>query len=300
MSILLKFLGASAALYLSLLLLLYLMQRSLIYHPARVSPVPPESAGLMFGRFHPVAVTAGDGLALNGWFVPGGARVCSSEDEYLEHLSEGQTLAIVFCGNAGHRGNRGDVLELLTQYDVDAFIFDYRGYGDNDGSPSEQALIGDAWAIWQHLVEEHHVAPERIVIFGESLGGGVATQLAAHACREGQVPGGLIVQASFSSLVETAGYHSPWLPVGWLLQDRFESSAVMPDVRCPYLHLHGTEDRIVPYHLGRRLFATAPGESARGVAKRFVELPGIGHNNIDRTRQSQYGRSLGEFFSQIP
>jgi fermentation-respiration switch protein FrsA (DUF1100 family) len=285
--------------YLVLLVMLAVFQRSLIYHPQQIDDVLPIDAGFAASQVHEVTVTADDGTTLNGWFHPAGGRDCTNAAEYGEHLRSGRAVAVVFCGNAGHRGHREDVLRLFSVLDVDTLIFDYRGYGDNDGSPSETAILADSRAIWRHVTQEQQVAPERMIIFGESLGGGVATQLAAHACRSGEIPRALVLQATFSSLVDAAGFHYPWLPVRWLLLDRFDSEAVIPDVTCPLLHLHGTADEIVPFALGQRLFSQVPLESQTGVPKQFVELPGIGHNNIDRSEVSEYGRALSDFLKQI-
>lgn len=287
------------SIYLVICIMLATFQRSLIYLPRRVEAVTPVESGLHDAQVYDVTVAAADGLPLHGWFVPAGGSVCTSGEEYDAHLASGRPVAVVFCGNAGHRGYRGDILALFSVLDVDALIFDYRGYGNNSGSPSEAALISDAQAIWRYLTDARDVAPERIIVFGESLGGGVATQLAAHASRQGETPRALVVQATFSSLVDAASYHYPWLPVRWLLIDRFESTAAMPDVTCPILHVHGTADEIVPFSLGQQLFAAAPAESRTGVPKRFVELPGVGHNNINRAPFSEFGQAVASFLNQI-
>ncbi len=275
-------------------------QRSLIYHPYRVTRVTPESAQLSAARVFEIQVEADDGVKLHGWFLPAGGRTCLNQDNYLQHLGSGRRVAIVFCGNAGHRGYRGDILELFSKLDIDTYIFDYRGYGSNEGSPSESAIIADSRALWRYLTRQRNIEPQRIVIFGESLGGGVATQLASHACREDQMPHALLLQATFSSLVDAAGYHYPWLPVGWLMADRFESVKAIATVRCPILHVHGTDDTIVPLKLGQRLFHHAPSESDSGHAKQFVELPETGHNDIDRSRLSKFGAAVANFLNQIP
>ncbi len=285
--------------YLVLLCMLAVFQRSLIYYPRRVDVISPIDAGLPETHVHEVSVTSDDGTVLHGWFLPAGGRTCVDDAQYAEHLGSGRMVAVIFCGNAGHRGYRGDVMTLFSSQEVDTLIFDYRGSGTNDGSPRESAIIADSRAIWRHVTQEQQVAPERMIIFGESLGGGVATQLAAYACRNGEMPRALVLQATFTSLVDAAGHHYPWLPVRWLLVDRFESDAVIPDVSCPLLHLHGTSDEVVPFSLGQRLFDCAPETSQAGLAKEFVELPGIGHNNIDRSKDSKYGRAVADFLRQI-
>ena len=289
-----------AGIYVGILVMLTTFQRSLIYYPHRVAAVTPDTAGLSAAQVHEVQVAADDSVVLHGWFLPGGGRACGDEDEYLRHLQSGRQVALVFCGNAGHRGYRGDILQLFSHLEIDAYVFDYRGYGSTEGSPSEAALISDSQAIWSYLTEQRSIDPGRILIFGESLGGSVATQLAAHICRNGQRPRALVLQATFSSLVDAAGYHYPWVPVSWLLADRFESAEAISDVQCPILHLHGTGDTIVPLRLGRRLFDRAPPASEAGIAKRFVELPETGHNDIERSNFSSFGKALAIFLNQIP
>ncbi|MFO1021597.1 MAG: alpha/beta hydrolase [Planctomycetales bacterium] len=129
---------------------------------------------------------------------------------------------------------------------------------------------------WQ-VVQTYPAA--RIFIYGESLGGGMAVRLAAECCQKGDVPGGLIVQSSFTSLVEAGGYHFPWLPVSWLLIDRYASIERINKVTCPILVLHGKRDSIVPFSMGRKLFETAAEKSESGVAKEFIELE-CDHNDV--------------------
>lgn len=174
-------------------------------------------------------------------------------------------------------------------------IFDHRGYGENPGNPSEKHLAADARSIWDRLTKTLGVAPERIVIYGESLGGGVAVRLASELCRDGQPPGGLILQSTFSSLAD-AGSELYWfLPVQWLLVDRYESVKRIPFVSCPILQLHGRNDRIVPLHLGQRLFEAAPPESTSGLAKRQVILEHADHNDV----YSREGATVIAEFSQF-
>jgi hypothetical protein len=121
--------------------------------------------------------------------------------------------------------------------------------------------------------------------------------LAADLCRAATPPAGVFLQATFSSLADAGAWHFPWLPVRMVLLDRFESVAHIAHVSCPLMHVHGTRDDIIPIALGRKLFAAAPEQSETGVAKRFVELAGVGHNDIPH---SALRTALEEFFSTLP
>ena len=159
-------------------------------------------------------------------------------------------------------------------------IFDYRGYGDNPGKPSEANFLRDARVIWDYATKELNVPARRIVLYGESLGAGSAVRLAGDLSAEGIEPGGLVVQSSFNSLIDAGRHHFPILPVSLILIDRFDSERHITSVTCPILQLHGARDQIVPLQLGQKLFATAPDKSSSGIAKRQVILPNADHNDV--------------------
>jgi uncharacterized protein len=255
-------------------------QRSLIYLPQRVTAVNPEEFGWPAERCQPIVVTAPDGIALNGWLILADGHAARSAADFDEQLQQGRPLVLYFCGNGGHRGYRQRSIRTLTNLGCDVAICDYRGYGDNTGSPTEKLLIADAHAIWKYLTETRHVPWNRIIMYGESLGGGVATALAADVCRAGVEPGGLILQSTFPSLVEAGRIHFPWLPVSLLLIDRFPSVDRVPQVTCPVLQIHGRRDTIVPWNLGERLYAAIPAKSSDGTPKTRIELPHTDHNDV--------------------
>ncbi len=215
------------------------------------------------------------------------------------HLQVGDSpsrhLAILFHGNGGNRAGRGGWYRLLARLGIDVLAVDYRGYGDSDGSPSEAALHEDADATWSYAVETLGYRPSEIMIVGESLGGGVAVQLASRCCQAGTSPHSLILVSTFSSMLEVACLHYPWLPVRWLLIDTYRSDLAIPKVDCPVLQFHGDQDEIVPIASGQKLFTLAQDRSSSGVPKRWVVMPGIGHNDVLYQNSEQLFQEIGRW-----
>jgi hypothetical protein len=147
-------------------------------------------------------------------------------------------------------------------------LFDYRGYGGNPGTPSEKGLHHDALGALDYLATRPEVDPSRIIYFGESIGAAVMVSLAAE-----RPPAGLVLRSPFASLAEVGELHYPWLPVRFLLKDRYEAAAAVARVKVPLLVIAGEEDSIVPAGQSRALYAAAPGP------KRFVQIDGADHND---------------------
>jgi len=269
--------------------MIVLIQRKLIYRRLR-GKVKLDPAAVPSGVVREVRVQADDGLTLHGWRAASRSTAADGER---------RPLILFFPGNAGHRGCRLRDFELITQLGADVMLVDYRGYAENKGRPTEAWLAADARAVWQHAVEQLEVPPERIVLLGGSLGGGVATRLAHELCEQGTAPAGLILRATFTSLVDAGAALYPWLPMERLLVERFPSIERIAHVTCPLLVLHGARDRIVPIEQGRRLFAAAQPQSSCGVEKRFVELPDAGHNDIIHTGWDELRAAFSRFFSDI-
>lgn len=194
---------------------------------------------------------------------------------------------LFFHGNAGNVSDRLPQMELLAATGAEVFAVGYRGYGKSAGTPSEAGLYADAEAAWQTLTVRFGVKPERIVILGESLGGGPALELArTRACA------GLILQSTFTSVGDMARRAFPLLPLGGLMRTKFDNLAKIAAVSCPKLVMHSRDDEIIPFEMGARLFeaATAP--------KWFAEYSGAGHNDLLSLRGGEYAGDVRDFLDR--
>jgi uncharacterized protein len=254
--------------YLALVTAAWLFQRHLIYLPSG-DVVPAASAGLP--RAESISIKTADGLDLAGWFVPS----ASSDLHYT---------AIVFNGNAGNRAYRAPLAAALARHGIATLLFDYRGFGGNAGSPSEDALARDARAARDYLAARPDVDPQRIVYFGESLGAGVAIRLASE-----RAPVALVVRSPFASLASVAQHHYPFLPVRWLLREGYPSEELIRRVACPTLVITGDRDSIVPVEESRRLYDAAPGP------KRLLQIDGADHNDFELLAGSRMVDAVVDF-----
>jgi hypothetical protein len=249
--------------------LMYAFQPKLLYFPMRALVATPQAAGM---DYESVTLRTEDGVALHGWFVPAeGAR---------------GTL-LFFHGNAGNISHRLDSLAIFHRLGLSTLIVDYRGYGQSEGKPTEEGTYLDAEAAWRHLTETRGIAPERVVVFGRSLGGAVAAHLAAN-----HRPAALIVESGFVSVPDLAAGLYPWLPVRLLSRFRYDTAGAMARAECPVLIVHSPEDEIVPYAQGRALF-----DRARE-PKRFLELRG-GHNEGFLASGASYTEGLDAFLTSV-
>lgn len=281
--------------YAMVALMLTWLQRSLVFIPYRAAAIVPDELDWPAGQVHTVEVRSHDGLVLRGWHVLPDGRTAHTRQQCDAELQSGRPLVIYFPGNAGNRTFRGPEIGVWTSQDANVFLFDYRGYGDNPGSPTEEDLAQDAQSIWRYATTDVGVRCERVILYGESLGGAVATRLAAALSQSQQAPGGLVVRSSFSSLVDVAAYHYPWLPVRWALIDRFPATDHVPHVSCPILLLHGDRDTIVPLSFARRLYEAAPEASASGVPKKLLVIPDVDHNDVILVAEEAVKQALREF-----
>jgi pimeloyl-ACP methyl ester carboxylesterase len=285
--------------YLGFILMLAFFQRSLIYPATRVERLTPSDAGLPLGQVHDITFPSADGLTLHGWHILPKSKIAVNQSQCDEYLNENGPVSLYFPGNGGNRRHRVDEFQLLSNLGCHVFAFDYRGYGENPGSPSEKKFAEDAASAWRYLTEDRKIAPKRILLYGESLGGGVATRLAAEQSEAQTPPRGLILRSTFRSMVDAASYHYPWLPVRMILIDRYPSMDRITRVTCPIIQFHGARDSIVPLSSGRALFDAAPEKSATGIAKTFVELPRADHNDVLLTSELPVRDALHAFLDTI-
>jgi uncharacterized protein len=220
--------------YMAILGSMYVGQRRLLFRPGRARPELGGLAGLGVREVH---LQTADGLSLLSWYLP---------------PSDDAPVVVYLHGNGGHIGYRGERLMRFATAGFGVLMVEYRGYGGNPGQPTEAGLAIDARAALAFL-DAAGVAPRRRLLYGESLGSGVAVRLAA----ENEI-GALILEAPFSSVAAVAQYHYPFVPAARLVQDRFDSLAVIGRVAAPILFLHAEDDRVVPIRFGRTLFAAAP------------------------------------------
>jgi uncharacterized protein len=230
--------------------LMYVAQRSLMYFPDR-QRTPPAAAGLPSAE--EVVLDSESGERVIVWHVP-------PRDE--------RPVLIYFHGNGGALRHRADRFRALAADGTGLVALSYRGYGGSTGSPSEAGLIADGEAAYRFAAARYPA--QRIVLFGESLGTGVAVALAAE-----YPVGRLILQAPFTSAADVASLVYWFLPVRLLMKDPFYSDRRIAKVTVPVLVLHGARDRVVPIALGERLYALA------NEPKRFVRLPEGDHNDLD-------------------
>jgi hypothetical protein len=254
-----------------LLILLWSVQRRLIYFPFGVVPSPDE-AGLP--QAQNVTFMTADGLTLAGWFVP---------------ANESRVTVLFLGGNGGNRAMRAPLAARLAGRGIATLLVDYRGYGGNPGRPSEEGLARDARAARRYLGGRPDVDPARIVYFGESLGTAVAVRLAAE-----QPPMALILRSPFTSLADVGRYHYPFLPVRLLLRDRFASLERIPLVKSPTLVIAGRDDSIVPAPLSEQLFAAAPASP-----KQLLIVENADHNDYELLAGPRVIDAVVDFLNQF-
>jgi len=219
-----------------------------------------------------------DGVKLNGWIWSASPKKSGG----LSPIPPGMVL-LFFHGNAGNITDRADMILRLMVLPLTVFIVDYRGYGKSEGRPSEKGLYLDGEAAWDYLIREQGICPERIVIFGKSLGGAVAVDLATRV-----EAAGLIVQSSFTSIPDMAKHIIPILP-RFLIRTRMDSINKISRVSRPKLFIHSPADEIVPYRFGHRLFEVA------SEPKQFYSVPGAPHNETYQVGGREYVEVLRRF-----
>ena len=267
-------LAAAVLIYVGILVLLRVYESRLIYFPGpeRTLVAPPRSLGLPIQR---VEIPTDDGVKLVAWAIA---------------AQPSSPLWLLIChGNAGNLSQFDRPVHYagLRDLGLNLLAFDYRGYGESSGEPSETGLYRDADAAYRYLTLERGVPAEHIIIFGHSLGSAVAVDLASR------VPSaGLILEGAFTSATDRGQELYPYIPVRWIAASRFNSADKISRVAAPKLFLHATDDEVIPVAHGRRLYEAAP------PPKTFVELKGTHGDAFDVDSVSYYG-AIASFLAGI-
>ena len=267
-----KIILACIAVYFLIGAIAYLAQRRLTYFPLP-DRVSPQEAGL-------------SDVVERTLETPDGERVLA----WYGRAKPGQPTLLYFHGNGGNLDVRSERIRRYLERGRGMFMMSYRGYSGSTGLPSEVANVADARLAYNALLAEG-VKPQDIILYGESLGTGIATRLAA------EVPvGGIILESPYTAIVDIGATRYPFLPVRLLMRDRYEQLSRIGQIRAPLLIVHGRRDRVVPFEMGEQVFAAAP------EPKEMIALPRAGHNDhylhgsydligdwIDRLRAGKIG-----------
>ena len=254
-----------SAIWLLLVVLIYVLQSRLIFYPERELLATPADINL---PYEDVFLKTGDGKTIHGW--------------YIRHAKPRATVLFLH-GNAGNISHRLESLELFYRMGTSVFIIDYHGFGRSEGSPGETGTYLDAEAAWSYLTRDLKLPAGELAVFGRSLGGAVAVWLAGR-----HRPGALIIESTFTSVPDLGKKYYPYLPIDLLARIRYPSVNRIASVNCPLLVIHSRDDEIIPFALGRRLYEAA------GEPKEFLELAG-GHNDGFLLTGSKYIDSLQKF-----
>ncbi len=266
-----KFAAALVVFILLFILLIRLAENKLIFFPTKypIGYWQPQAFGL---NLRDCFFKTTDGVQLHGWF--------------LQHDTAAATL--LWCtGNAGNISDRLDNLSRLSRLPINVFIFGYRGYGKSAGSPNEEGVYLDALAAYDFLLTLPEVQPDKIILFGRSLGGAVAIDLATK-----RPAAGLILESTFTSAADMA-WAAYGLPLHLIIKTKFDSVNKIQQIHLPLLMIHGERDRVVPLRLGRKLF------DAANPPKEFYEIAGADHNDTYIIGGPAYFAKLWDFIAHV-
>ncbi|MEA3491934.1 MAG: alpha/beta hydrolase [Campylobacterota bacterium] len=220
--------------YVVVLVLVFLFQSRLIFFPMHSVDMTPKNIGL---DFEDVRLQTKDGIVISAWFIP----------------SQEQKGLLLFChGNAGNISHRLESIRIFHDLGLSVLIFDYRGYGQSEGVISEEGSYLDAQAAWEYLVEDRHIDPSEIIIFGRSIGGAIATQLATK-----KEAAALILESSFTSITDLGAQLYPYLPIRFLSRYDYDTSSRLKQIHTPLLIIHSPDDEVIPFTHAKLLYDSA-------------------------------------------
>lgn len=267
----------AVVLYLGAALVYKYREQDLVFLTKLGKQMDPTTTSRLGLDVDEVKLKVPDGETLNGWVV------------YPDTEKATGQWVIFFHGNAGNVSNRyyPERYKVLTSNGYGVITFDYRGFGNSTGQPSEAGLYQDAEAIYNYAREVRHISSDSLTLFGYSLGTGLATYIASK-----QPAAGLILEAPYTSIPDVAGHVTPFLPVGILMQNKFSSLERIGSVRCPLLILHAEDDLLIPFSHGETLLNTAK------VSKTLVPIKG-GHEMASLKDSARYYGAVLQFLSGL-
>ena len=263
--------------YFSVTLIFTLLQRKLMYRPTKAVSLKVADLRLDPTQIRDVQLQTSDGTTLNGWLLlppTTSTDVEEQPDREQKKQSQAEQLVIYFPGNAQNRSFRRNDLEEIAKCGFHVLIFDYRGYGDSSGSPSETGIAADAREIWKFAHDELNFCDEQIVLFGESLGGAVTLSLWSKESGDHPQPQAVLLSSTFASMPRTVAFNYPWFLFQYLVLDEWPSMDRIARVKAPIRIFHGTSDKLIPIEEAR-LLAFASGDTSR-----LTEIPDGEHNDI--------------------
>ena len=244
----------------------FISEEKNLYIPDKRVTLTPHNIDLNYEDFY---FKTEDGQSLNGWFIP----------------AKGATITILFC--TGRSGNLSDTLphiKFFNSMGINVFNFDYRGYGNSSGSPSEQGLYKDVRAAYDCLIARKDIIKDKIVVYGKSLGAPVAADL----CLSRKVAA-VILEGGFPSLRTYVSNIGGFLPTEWLVSEKFDTISRMKKIHIPKLIVHGMDDDVVPFSEGRFIFNEA------ALPKEFLPYDG-GHDDEIYITSDAFKNRLNKFF----
>lgn len=262
---------AIAATFIFWTLAIMIFEDRFIYFPEKYPKGPYEQASSIPG-LRDCWTTTEDGVKLHGWFAP---------------AESARATLVLSHGNGGNIAYRYLLMRSLLHHKFNVLMYDYRGYGRSDGTPGEDGIYKDGIAFYDYASTLPEVNPKRMFLWGTSLGGAVATEVATK-----RKAAGLILESTFTSARDVAHLLYPFLPIGSFVRSQFNTIEKIKSLRLPLLVMHGSLDEILPFSLGRRLFAAA------NEPKEFYEIPGARHNDTFFVGGDEYFNRVDRFIEK--
>lgn len=243
-------------------------QAGIIYHPVKAIHATPANIKLQYEDLY---LTTADDVTIHGWWVP----------------AKNERGTVLFChGNAGNISHRLDTVSILNKMNLSVLIFDYRGYGKSEGSPTEKGTFLDADAAWNYATSVLKKDPGKIIIHGRSLGGAVAAWLAVK-----HTPSMLILESTFTSMRDIARHHCSFTPAVMIITYKYNTVGIIRNLRCPLLIIHSSDDEVIPYSHATSLYGAAR------EPKELVTISGT-HNHGIWDSMGLYREALNQFVSK--